>query len=70
MFLYRGRVDKDTIAQLRGKQTGLRDHGELITVRVVPYRELWQLTTDAKVFMAIALHEMASRVGLLPPSTI
>ncbi|XP_057812219.1 nudix hydrolase 14, chloroplastic isoform X1 [Salvia miltiorrhiza] len=65
LFLYRGSVDKDIIRQLQGKETGLRDHGELIQVRVVPYRDLWRITADAKVLMAIALYEMAKRDGLL-----
>lgn len=67
LFLYRGRVDKDIIKQLQGKQTGLRDHGELIKVHVVPYKTLWRMTSDAKVLVAIALYEMAKREGFLPP---
>ncbi|KAF4403975.1 hypothetical protein G4B88_014431 [Cannabis sativa] len=67
MFLYRGKVDKGVIAQLEGKETGLRDHGELIKVRVVPYAKLWRMTADAKVLTAIALYEMAKREGFLSP---
>ncbi|CAL1401235.1 unnamed protein product [Linum trigynum] len=66
MFLYRGSVDKEVITQLQGKETGLRDHGELIKVRVVPYETLWRVTADAKALMAIALYEMAKKHGLLP----
>lgn len=67
LFLYRGTVDKEVITQLQGKQSGLRERGELIKVHVVPYKKLWQLTGDAKVLMAIALYEMGKREGLLPP---
>ncbi|XP_057977144.1 nudix hydrolase 14, chloroplastic [Malania oleifera] len=67
LFLYRGHVSKDVIAQLKGKETGLREHGELIKVHVVPYRKLWRTTADAKALTAIALYEMAKREGLLPP---
>ncbi|CAA0842271.1 Nudix hydrolase 14- chloroplastic [Striga hermonthica] len=66
LFLYRGSVDKEIIKQLQGKETGLRDHGELIRVHVVPYKNLWRMTSDAKVLMAIALYEMAMRDGFLP----
>ncbi|XP_059441125.1 nudix hydrolase 14, chloroplastic isoform X3 [Corylus avellana] len=66
LFLYRGHVDKETIMQLQGKETGLRDHGELIKVRVIPYKNLWRMTADSKVLMAITLYEMAKREGLLP----
>ncbi|KAK4486425.1 hypothetical protein RD792_009100 [Penstemon davidsonii] len=67
LFLYRGSVDKEIITQLQGKETGLRDHGEFIKVHVVPYKNLWRITADAKVLMAVALYEMAKRDGLLPP---
>ncbi|XP_030945568.1 nudix hydrolase 14, chloroplastic-like isoform X2 [Quercus lobata] len=65
LFLYRGHVDREIITQLQGKETGLRDHGELIKVRVVSYKNLWRMTADSKVLMAIALYEMAMREGLL-----
>ncbi|KAK9984513.1 hypothetical protein SO802_034038 [Lithocarpus litseifolius] len=65
LFLYRGHVDKEIITQLQGKETGLRDRGELIKVRVVSYKNLWHMTADSKVLMAIALYEMAMREGLL-----
>lgn len=65
LFLYRGSVDKEVITQLQGKETGLRDHGEFIKVHVVPYKNLWRATADAKVLMAIALYEMAKKDGLL-----
>lgn len=69
VFLYRGCVGKEIITQLQGKETGLREKGELIKVRVVPYKELWRMTADAKVLMAIALYEMAKGGGLLPLKT-
>ncbi|KAJ4806409.1 hypothetical protein LUZ62_018975 [Rhynchospora pubera] len=64
-FLYRGKVDGETLKMLQGKETGLRDHGELIKVHVVPYSKLWRTTSDAKVLCAIALYEMAKKEGLL-----
>ncbi|KAL6556812.1 Nudix hydrolase 14, chloroplastic [Orobanche hederae] len=67
LFLYRGSVDEGIVKQLQGKETGLRDHGELIRVHVVPYRDLWRMTPDAKVLTAIALYEMSMRDGLLSP---
>ncbi|CAL5442261.1 unnamed protein product [Camellia sinensis] len=67
LFLYRGHVGKEIIAQLQGKEMGLREEGELIKVHVVAYEKLWRATADAKALMAIALYEMAKREGLLPP---
>lgn len=67
VFLYRGHADKEVIVQLQGKETGLREHGELIVVHVVDYENLWRVTADAKTLVAIALYEMAKKRGLLPP---
>ncbi|XP_004515746.1 nudix hydrolase 14, chloroplastic-like [Cicer arietinum] len=69
IFLYRGSVDKEIITHLQGKETGLREHGELIKVRVVPYKNLWRTTADCKVLVAVALLEMAKKEGLLPSLT-
>lgn len=66
LLLYRGSVSADVIKQLQGKETGLREHGELIKVHVVPYDTLWRMTPDAKVLMSVAIYEMAKRDGLLP----
>lgn len=68
MFLYRGHADEDTIMALQRKETGLRDHGELIKLRVVPYDQLWRSTADAKALSAVALYEMAKKEGVLPLS--
>ncbi|XP_052209533.1 nudix hydrolase 14, chloroplastic [Diospyros lotus] len=67
LFLYQGHVSKEIVTQLQGKETGLREQGELIKVHIVPYAKLWRATADAKALMAIALYEMAKREGLLPP---
>eukprot|EP00268_Persea_americana_P035139 TRINITY_DN3469_c0_g1_i1.p2 TRINITY_DN3469_c0_g1~~TRINITY_DN3469_c0_g1_i1.p2 ORF type:complete len:129 (-),score=27.30 TRINITY_DN3469_c0_g1_i1:419-805(-) len=70
LFMYRGKADREVITALQGKEMGLREHGELIKVHVVPYDKLWRLTADGKALAAIALYEMAKREGLLPdPST-
>lgn len=60
-------MDKEVIVQLQGKETGLRERGELIVVHVVDYENLWRVTADAKTLVAIALYEMAKKRGLLPP---
>lgn len=67
IYLYRGVVDQRVISEMQGRQMGLRDHGELINVHVVPYKKLWRTTADAKVLAAVALYEMALKDGLLPP---
>ncbi|KAG2326474.1 hypothetical protein Bca52824_009202 [Brassica carinata] len=59
-------VEQETIRQLQDKETGLREHGEFIKVRLVPYRELWRKTADAKVLVSIGFYEMPLREGLVP----
>ncbi|KAG2328804.1 hypothetical protein Bca52824_011532 [Brassica carinata] len=66
VFLYRLQVEQETIRQLQDKETGLREHGEFIKVRLVPYRELWRKTADAKVLVSIGFYEMPLREGLVP----
>uniref|UniRef100_A0A7I4F4V7 Nudix hydrolase domain-containing protein n=3 Tax=Physcomitrium patens TaxID=3218 RepID=A0A7I4F4V7_PHYPA len=68
LFLYRCHVKKEVIDSLQGQDTGLRDHGELIRVHVVPYDTLWRMSPDSKVLAAIALYETALRLNLLPNS--
>jgi len=48
------------IASLQGRETGLRDHGELIRVHAVPLRSLWRLSADCKVLGALALTRTGS----------
>ncbi|CAN6466441.1 unnamed protein product [Victoria cruziana] len=67
LFLYRGHVKKEVIEALQGQEMGLREHAELIKVRIFPYKKLWRMTADAKVLASIALYEMAKKEGLLPP---
>eukprot|EP00246_Nothoceros_aenigmaticus_P014459 TRINITY_DN5495_c0_g1_i1.p1 TRINITY_DN5495_c0_g1~~TRINITY_DN5495_c0_g1_i1.p1 ORF type:complete len:327 (-),score=52.23 TRINITY_DN5495_c0_g1_i1:203-1183(-) len=68
LLLYRGTVTKQVLESLHGQETGLRDHGELIKVHIVPYTRLWRLTADSKALAAIALFEMARKEGILPPA--
>eukprot|EP00252_Welwitschia_mirabilis_P011365 TRINITY_DN2555_c0_g1_i1.p1 TRINITY_DN2555_c0_g1~~TRINITY_DN2555_c0_g1_i1.p1 ORF type:complete len:335 (+),score=73.87 TRINITY_DN2555_c0_g1_i1:65-1069(+) len=65
IFLYRSHVGKEVLENLHGKETGLRDHGELIKVHLVPYNKLWRMTADSKVLSAITLFERAKENGLL-----
>lgn len=44
-------VTKAELEQMRGRLTGLREHGEFISLRVVPMDQLWQISGDAKAMM-------------------
>jgi len=57
IFAYRHSVKPGTLDEWRGKLTGLRDHGEKITLKVVRLRDLWKETADGKALAAVALYE-------------
>ena len=66
LFLWQKRVPRDTLKQWQGKLTGLRDHGEKITLRLCPLEDLWKIgARDAKSLGAIALYEGLRRQGKL-----
>jgi ADP-sugar diphosphatase len=44
-------VTTDQLETMKGRLTGLRDHGEVITLRLVPMEELWRSTCDAKTML-------------------
>ena len=58
LFLWQKRVKRDTLKEWQGKLTGLRDHGEKITLQLCPLQELWKVgARDAKSLGALALYE-------------
>lgn len=45
------------LEELRGKTTGLIEHGEIITLEIVPLDDLWKRTPDGKTLAALYLYE-------------
>lgn len=67
LFLARKTMSMSQINELQGKLTGLRDHGEKITLRIVRKRDAWKVAgRDAKTLAALALYDGLKREGLLP----
>ncbi|KAL5356600.1 hypothetical protein BJX96DRAFT_171762 [Aspergillus floccosus] len=57
IFLCQKRMPREEIEALQGRLTGLRQHGEKITLKVVPLRELWREgARDGKTLAAWALY--------------
>ena len=51
-FLYLEKsVTSDQLDAMRNKLTGLREHGEVITLRIVPMAEVWSTSMDAKAML-------------------
>ena len=66
IYMHERRVPRDTLKEWTGKLTGLRDHGEKITLKLVPMRNLLREgRRDAKALAALALWEALRREGKL-----
>jgi ADP-sugar diphosphatase len=64
LFLARKRLDRAEIESLKGRLTGLRDHGEKITLKLCRLDELWKIgARDGKTLAALALYEGLQRAG-------
>lgn len=67
LFLWEKELDRQEIEDLRGRLTGLRTQGEMITLKLCNYEELWREgARDAKTLAAWALYEALKRAGKLP----
>jgi hypothetical protein len=55
-YLYVERkVDSKELEKMRGRMTGLRDHGEYITLRIVPMEDVWKISGDNKAIWYVVL---------------
>ena len=58
IFLWQKRVSRGSLKEWQGKLTGLREHGEKITLMLCPLRELWRYGgRDAKALAGYALYQ-------------
>lgn len=64
IFLARKKMSREEIGDLQGKLTGLRNHGEKITLRICKVMDLWKIgARDGKTLAALALYEGLRREG-------
>ncbi|KAJ2904908.1 hypothetical protein MKZ38_006949 [Zalerion maritima] len=64
IFMCEKRVEREKLDEWRGKQTGLREDGEIISLRLVRYEDLWKEgARDSKALSAVALYEGLKREG-------
>jgi ADP-sugar diphosphatase len=64
IFMSRKRISRDKIDGLKGRLTGLRDHGEKIALRLCRLEELWKVgARDGKTLAAFALYEGLRKAG-------
>ncbi|KAK1506482.1 NUDIX domain-containing protein [Colletotrichum costaricense] len=66
LYSHEKRIPREQLKEWSGKLTGLRDHGEKITLKLVPMKDLWREgARDAKCLAAVALWEGLRREGKL-----
>ena len=66
IMMARKNMPRQDIEGLKGRLTGLREHGEKITLRVVRLKDLWKVgCRDGKTLVAVALLEGLRREGKL-----
>ncbi|PVH71589.1 hypothetical protein DL98DRAFT_95044 [Cadophora sp. DSE1049] len=66
LFLWEQEMDQLEIAALKEKLTGNKMQGEMITLRLIRYEDLWKVATrDAKAIVSWALYESLKRAGIL-----
>ena len=65
LMLFRKEMSLSELEALRGKATGCMEDGEVITLELVPYDELWRRAPDAKTLCSLYLYEKLCRAGLI-----
>ena len=66
LFLWQKRVPRGRLKEWEGKLTGLRDHGEKITLKIVRLEGLWKVgARDGKTLAAWAMYEGLRRENKL-----
>lgn len=66
ILMHHKRIPRDQLKDWQGKLSGLRDHGEKITLKVVRLEELWREGgRDSKALSAWAIYEGLRRDGKL-----
>ena len=64
LFLWQKRIPREQMKEWQGKLTGLRDHGEKITLMLCPLEKVWRVGgRDAKVLAGWALYEGLKKEG-------
>ncbi|KAI9696419.1 MAG: hypothetical protein M1836_005697 [Candelina mexicana] len=64
IFLHQRRVPREQLNEWQGKLTGLREHGEKITLKLVSLEKLWREGgRDAKVLAGWAFYEELRKEG-------
>lgn len=61
-------ITKLELDTMKNRLGGLNEEGEIIVLKVVPYDDIWTLTSDAKALCALYLVEQLRKCNKLPPT--
>ena len=64
---YERTVTLKELDTMRGRLGGLEEEGEIITLRVVAFDDIWRTCSDAKALGALLLHRRLAETGKLDP---
>ncbi|MDO8583902.1 MAG: hypothetical protein Q7R83_01855 [bacterium] len=64
-MLYRATVTREQLDSIRGRECGLREHGEIITVGVIPLADVWRRLPDEHTLSALLLYKELKAAGRL-----
>lgn len=64
LFLARKAMPRSEIEKMQGKLTGLRDHGEKISLKIVKLKDAWKVAgRDAKTLSALCMYDGLTKEG-------
>ncbi len=63
LMYYSKEVTREYLEDLKGKATGNIEEGEVITLDLLPYDDLWRRTSDSKSLSSILLYEKLLAAG-------
>ena len=62
LFAWHKKLKHEKILELEGRKGGIDEH-EQITLRIVPFEDLWKTTPDSKALCSIVLYEKLLKEG-------
>jgi ADP-sugar diphosphatase len=65
LFLFKTKVERSALDEMKDKVCGLVDHGEVITLSIIRFADLWKEAPDAKALAAVALYTQLKADGRL-----
>jgi hypothetical protein len=69
LYLLQRKVTRDVLDQLEGRLTGLAEEGEVIKLHILPLKDVWRASPDAKCLAALTLYRELQAEGVINGAT-